>query len=861
MEENEKKKKSRGWVKDAAIIFLAVLLVLTFFSNTILNRSLPEVATVLVQEGTITNKVRGTGTVSARENYDVTIEQTRQVQSVLVRVGDEVKAGDVLFTLQPGDSDELEQAQKQLRQMEKDLRSLENEYQIWLLGLTEADDYEQDQAVSDAREALQDARTAQAEAAITEEDQAEYEAEIASLEAKIRECEEEIAAQKLLIEEKKAAVDEKQAVVDEKQAVVDEKQADVDAFNDGELREMELQRRELQDEKEAKELIVREKQAVVEEKQAIVAEKQSVVDAAQQKVNEAISTRNQYSSMDPSYAQVSSAELQVQQAQADVDAAEEALAVAMVVNGAQYDLLLKEANLLGYENEVYRLQKDAEPRYRRINGLGSEALTTAQQAEVTAMLAADIAALGAADDYVTQDQSVYLAAAAEKTAYSERRVAYNAIVGAESNLDSAKTRLAQSNNTYSNALADYLNNSGSSSNYYKYDREVDKAQAELDKAKEPLNYAKDVLAAAEKDRDQAKAEVSLVDQALTDLENSRRRLQQEDLADLEAIRDDANKELTAATSELTSAKNDLTTEENKLTEMESDRGDKKLAEQKIESLEKEMKAKEDAYKSAGQNVRDKERALDRAMRNLESAKKSDSAQALRNSVDRQNKQDAIEEKRQDIADQEAKIEELLGTDSGTEVKSNVAGKVQSLSVSAGHKAEAGKTLAVIEVPDLGYSMNFSVTNEQARRLKVGDSATVSNFYWGSQIVATLTAIQTDPQNPQGSKLLTFDVTGDVTVGNSLTISIGERNANYDMVVPNSAVRSDTNGSFVLMITAKNSPLGNRYFASRVNVEVVASDDQYSAISGAIEAYDSVITTASRNAPISSGDQVRLADSN
>ena len=45
------------------------------------------------------------------------------------------------------------------------------------------------------------------------------------------------------------------------------------------------------------------------------------------------------------------------------------------------------------------------------------------------------------------------------------------------------------------------------------------------------------------------------------------------------------------------------------------------------------------------------------------------------------------------------------------------------------------------------------------------------------------------------------------------------------------------------------------------MEVVASDDQYSAISGAIEAYDSVITTASRNAPIASGDQVRLADSN
>ena len=207
------------------------------------------------------------------------------------------------------------------------------------------------------------------------------------------------------------------------------------------------------------------------------------------------------------------------------------------------------------------------------------------------------------------------------------------------------------------------------------------------------------------------------------------------------------------------------------------------------------------------------------------------------------------------------MEELSDADNGTEVRANVSGKIQSLSVSAGHKAEAGNVLATIEVPDLGYGMSFTVTTEQARRLKVGDSATVSNFYWGSQIVATLASIQTDPQNPQGSRILNFDVTGDVTAGNSLTISVGEKNANYDMVVPNSAVRSDTNGSFVLMVTAKNSPLGNRYFASRVNVEVVASDDQYSAISGAIEAYDSVITTASRNAPISSGDQVRLADSN
>ena len=45
---NENGKKKREWVKTAAIIFLSVMLVLTFFSNTIMNYSLPEVATQYV---------------------------------------------------------------------------------------------------------------------------------------------------------------------------------------------------------------------------------------------------------------------------------------------------------------------------------------------------------------------------------------------------------------------------------------------------------------------------------------------------------------------------------------------------------------------------------------------------------------------------------------------------------------------------------------------------------------------------------------------------------------------------------------------------------------------------------------------
>ena len=52
----EKNIKRKEWVKTAAIVFLSIMLVLTFFSNTIMNYSLPEVATEYVHSDNITFK-------------------------------------------------------------------------------------------------------------------------------------------------------------------------------------------------------------------------------------------------------------------------------------------------------------------------------------------------------------------------------------------------------------------------------------------------------------------------------------------------------------------------------------------------------------------------------------------------------------------------------------------------------------------------------------------------------------------------------------------------------------------------------------------------------------------------------------
>jgi multidrug efflux pump subunit AcrA (membrane-fusion protein) len=143
--------KKREWVKNAAIIFLAVMLVLTFFSNTIMNKSLPEVATQYVQSGEITSKIRGSGLVTANGSYDVMLSQSREIESVKVKEGDTVKVGDVLFTLAAAKSDELRSAQDQLR-------ALVLAYSEALIDATSADYAKDDLTVSRAKEDLQAAQ-------------------------------------------------------------------------------------------------------------------------------------------------------------------------------------------------------------------------------------------------------------------------------------------------------------------------------------------------------------------------------------------------------------------------------------------------------------------------------------------------------------------------------------------------------------------------------------------------------------------------------------------------------------------------------------------------------------------------------
>ncbi len=195
---------------------------------------------------------------------------------------------------------------------------------------------------------------------------------------------------------------------------------------------------------------------------------------------------------------------------------------------------------------------------------------------------------------------------------------------------------------------------------------------------------------------------------------------------------------------------------------------------------------------------------------------------------------------------------------GASIEAPISGTITGVTVKAGDEAQPDTALVTMQPEGKGYTMSFSVTNDQAKRLSVGDKADLVNSWRYDDMDITLASIKPDTTDPGQKKLLTFDITGDsVTPGQTLNVSVGQKSANYDLIVPNSAIREDSNGKFILTVESKSSPLGNRYVATRVDVEVLASDDTQSAISGALYGYEFVITTSTQ--PVEAGKLVRLAN--
>ena len=666
--------KKRGWVKNAAIIFLSVMLVLTFFSQTILNRSLPEVSASYVESGSINTKVRGSGTVTAGESYNVTLPQTRKVESVFVRVGDMVEAGDVLFLLSDLESDELMAAQDTLDAMELS-------YQQSLINLSDTDYARENREIQKAKADLAEAKDALARSLVTPEE---------LLNAKLA------------------------------------------------LQEGTKQLERLQKQKADHETLLSQLQE----------ESASATTALKDKSAEYTGLEQQIAQLEQEIAQLQSntsgAAQQLKAAKATLSEQQQKLANLRVTYGADYDALYQKA-----------------------------------------------AAIAVSEDVETVRKQMY------------------ALLTSETNLFTPEENKNAMREAYEVLTPQY--------------EKVERAQADVEEWQQLVQQQTSV-----------EETVAEKQQSLRDAKNRLRTVDQE---------------LSAAQRLLNSVSVQLNSVEGQL---DSDTRQCEAQKETVDALTaayQDLDDKNQQYTTNQLAVETAQETLEDLIFELSEQKKADDKTAASESLN-------LKDQQKKIARQRDIVESLRVESVNREVLASTSGQISSIQASAGKEIMAGESLAVIEVVDRGYTLQFSVTNEQAQKVRVGDPAEISNYYWGAQVKASLTQIVNDPANPGKSKLLVFTLEGDVSAGENLTISIGEKSANFDAIVPASALRNDTNGTFVLVVLAKNTPLGNRYTATRVDVTVLAQDDTKAAVSG-LSYGDFVITTSSR--PIETGMQVKMVE--
>ena len=261
-------------------------------------------------------------------------------------------------------------------------------------------------------------------------------------------------------------------------------------------------------------------------------------------------------------------------------------------------------------------------------------------------------------------------------------------------------------------------------------------------------------------------------------------------------------------------------------------------EEKLAGLEK----RKEAYEAALEAIATKERELESAISGKDIDKQLDNLELQTLRLQIEQKQELVNKYRTESVD--------------TEIKSKVTGIVSAVNVSAGKDTKPDSAMAVIDVVDRGYTIKVPVTSEQAKQVKVGDTADVTNYYWGSDITATLEQIAPDPENPGQKKLLVFRISGDIDAGTNISLSVGQRSANFDALVPKSAIREDANGN-----SSWSSPPRARLSATATPLPGPTSRCWRRTIPGAavsgLSANDYVITTSSK--PIDPGSQVRMVE--
>lgn len=265
--------------------------------------------------------------------------------------------------------------------------------------------------------------------------------------------------------------------------------------------------------------------------------------------------------------------------------------------------------------------------------------------------------------------------------------------------------------------------------------------------------------------------------------------------------------------------------------------------EQLKALYDDYKSKEEAYNEAIKQRKSTIQSADRSLEDANTPESVDTASALTENDDLQEKQLAVD-----------KLQKVM--DAGGKVTAPSDGLVTKVNVTTG-EATTEDTAIRISDQSAGYKFTATLDKSDAKFLAKDDKVTLDLGNGTSVEGLKIQSIDVS-QEDKNSYELTVSIPAKVKkIGTIATLKVEKASKKYDTCVPLTALHSDGDKYYVYVINEKDTILGTETAVDKVQVEILDKNNEQAAIDGAFSWDQKFVLTSSKT--LRDGDRVRLLE--
>lgn len=415
---------------------------------------------------------------------------------------------------------------------------------------------------------------------------------------------------------------------------------------------------------------------------------------------------------------------------------------------------------------------------------------------------------------------------------------YNQTISdADDAVSKAKDNMSEAWNAYNDYKKNHNNNTDNTDTTVSdsLQKTVEEKQEAYDKAVDELDGVEKHIEAEVQDEIKSEKDKG-VKLSLADEQKIRKRVNayQENVSLLKNANDKVDK-----------AKDALSEAENALSAYNEQQNNNSSAsyDEQLKALYDDYKSKEEAYNEAIKQRKSTIQSADRSLEDANTPESVDTASALTENDDLQEKQLAVD-----------KLQKVM--DAGGKVTAPSDGLVTKVNATTG-EATTEDTAIRISDQSAGYKFTATLDKSDAKFLAKDDKVTLDLGNGTSVEGLKIQSIDVS-QEDKNSYELTVSIPAKVKkIGTIATLKVEKASKKYDTCVPLTALHSDGDKYYVYVINEKDTILGTETAVDKVQVEILDKNNEQAAIDGTFSWDQKFVLTSSKT--LRDGDRVRLLE--